>query len=75
MSTLAELTALIASTSTRLRVRSSTPMPAGDGARAALEALKVAWTGRKASRIAAFMGHLPSLPPADSGRSASSSTS
>jgi phenylalanyl-tRNA synthetase alpha chain len=32
---------------------------------AALEALAIAWTGRKSGRLADLMGHLPSLPAAD----------
>ncbi|MGD9905709.1 MAG: phenylalanine--tRNA ligase subunit alpha [Vicinamibacterales bacterium] len=32
---------------------------------AAVEALAIAWTGRKSGRLADLMGHLPSLPPAD----------
>jgi phenylalanyl-tRNA synthetase alpha chain len=39
-------------------------VPVG-GRLAALEALKVGWTGRKSGRIAELMAHLPSLAPAD----------
>ena len=38
---------------------------AGGARAAAIEALTIAWTGRKSGRLAELMGHLPSLPPAD----------
>jgi phenylalanyl-tRNA synthetase alpha chain len=66
MSSLDELTALISS----YQQTFTEALAAADGApasarQAAIDALKVAWTGRKSGKIADLMAHLPSLPPAD----------
>ncbi len=66
MATLDALTALIADAQRDVDGAFAEADAAPAGARPQdLDALKVAWTGRKSGRIAAFMAHLPSLPPAD----------
>lgn len=66
MSSLDELTALISTYQQAFTEALGAADAAAASARpAALDALKVAWTGRKAGKIADLMAHLPSLPPAD----------
>ncbi len=64
MPTLAELTAAIADAEQAFATALAGLDSLAAGARPqALDALKVAWTGRKAGRIADLMALLPSLPP------------
>ncbi len=66
MSTLSELTALIAEHDAAFAAALAAADAGAPAAReSALEALKVGWTGRKAGKIADLMAQLPSLPPAD----------
>jgi len=66
MATLDELTRLISTYEETF----AAALAGADGAaaparQAALDGLKVAWTGRKSGKIADLMAHLPSLPTAD----------
>lgn len=66
MSSLDELTALISTyQQTFTEALGAADAAPASARQAALDALKVAWTGRKSGKIADLMAHLPSLPPAD----------
>jgi phenylalanyl-tRNA synthetase alpha chain len=66
MSSIDELTSLVAEHDAAF-ARALAEIDAAPAASraAAIEALTIAWTGRKSGRLADLMGHLPSLPPAD----------
>ncbi|MGE0361853.1 MAG: phenylalanine--tRNA ligase subunit alpha [Vicinamibacterales bacterium] len=66
MSSLDELTRLVADHEAEFARALAAVDAAPVAARAAaLEALTIAWTGRKSGRLADLMAQLPSLPPAD----------